>query len=755
MKKTLFLILICLNFSALAQIPIGTWKDHFSFEEIIASYELKDGTIVSASESGLFYKNTDGSIEKLTKVNGLSDIGVSAMKYIEEADAIILGYEDGNIDIIFDKKVKNISDLKRKQIAGKKTITSILFYDNFVYLSCGLGILKIDIKTPEIIETYFIEGNKTVSVFKTMVKDDTLYAATNWGLYYANINSDLFTYDGWNIDSTYNYYTDIETFNNKIYAVVRAGETYKLISRNSSIYKTIIPEINAEAKLFLLDKLYLINDIKIQIIDTTDMIENSIEHYPFTWTIRPTFIGKTKDDFYLIGDKLFGTVVKKGSYCENFYPSGVFKNEVAKLSAIGQRVIATRGGHGATTAPLWYIGHLSIYKSGVWENIEVPKTNDFYSILQDDSDVDHFYVGSWGTGMYEFQGTELLKRYNNDNSPLLGYYGGNSYIRISGMAYDKDKNIWTANLAHEEPIHILKNDGTWETYKVKNMANNMDTYDVLVSSSDIFWVSLGPDGFLAVDYNNTIENENDDIVKVFYPLDEANEKIGKTILSMTEDKNGDIWFGTDEGVGVFYSQSNFNNSNFRANRIKITAKLNDSLVTGHLLAEELVYSIAVDGGNRKWIGTGNSGVYLMSKNGTKELLHFTTENSPLPSNRVNTIAIEPETGEVFFGTKKGVVSYRSDATTANASFANVYAYPNPVRPEYSGTISIVGLMYETNVKITDIAGNIVFETKSNGGQASWDGTDFAGRRVHTGVYLVFCANKDGSESCVTKILFIN
>ena len=183
--------------------------------------------------------------------------------------------------------------------------------------------------------------------------------------------------------------------------------------------------------------------------------------------------------------------------------------------------------------------------------------------------------------------------------------------------------------------------------------------------------------------------------------------------------------------------------------------MNDSLVTNYLLAEQQVQCIAIDGGNRKWFGTANSGAYLMNETGTKELLHFTVENSPLPSDNILSISVEPKSGEVFFVTAKGVVSYRGDATEAGNSFGEVYVFPNPVRPDYQGVVTIAGLAADVNVKITDIAGNIVYETTANGGQATWDGNNFSGRRVATGIYLVFCSNDDGSETFVTKLLFVN
>jgi len=196
------------------------------------------------------------------------------------------------------------------------------------------------------------------------------------------------------------------------------------------------------------------------------------------------------------------------------------------------------------------------------------------------------------------------------------------------------------------------------------------------------------------------------------------------------------------------------NSDYTCSRVKIPR--NDSTnYADYLLVGENVIAIAIDGANRKWIGTRASGVYLMSENGQKTIQHFTVSNSPLLSNNIMSIAINPVTGEVFFGTDQGIVSYQSDANEASTSFGDVYAYPNPVRQGYTGVITITGLMENSQVKITDITGNLICETVSNGSIATWDCKDVHGRKVSTGIYLAICANADGTQSAITKILVIN
>ncbi|GAI04403.1 unnamed protein product, partial [marine sediment metagenome] len=233
---------------------------------------------------------------------------------------------------------------------------------------------------------------------------------------------------------------------------------------------------------------------------------------------------------------------------------------------------------------------------------------------------------------------------------------------------------------------------------------------------------------------------------------------GKTfnnIFSVAEDLEGNIWVGTNEGPVIYYNPENvFSGQNFFAHRINIPRE-DDSGLANYMLGTETITAIAVDGANRKWIGTENAGVFLLAPDGMKQIYSFNENNSPLLSNNITSIAIDHQSGEVFFGTDKGIISYRSTATQGSNEFNKVFVFPNPVREDYDGPITVTGLVSDAEVKITDISGNIVYETRALGGQAIWDGRNFSGARVQTGVYLIFCTNEDGSKTHVTKLLFIH
>ena len=277
---------------------------------------------------------------------------------------------------------------------------------------------------------------------------------------------------------------------------------------------------------------------------------------------------------------------------------------------------------------------------------------------------------------------------------------------------------------------------------------------IINTSTNQKWVLLwNGDGVFIFDIGEDIENDDDDLAKHLSIVDEEGDNYN-VVFSIAEDLNGDIWIGTNKGPVIYYSPQQVFEENLIANRILVPIN-NPENQADYLLKDETISAIAIDGANRKWLGTLNSGVFLMSEDGTQEILHFQEDDSPLISNQINDIKIHPKTGEVFIATNKGLVSYMGQATEGNDSFKDVYVYPNPIRPGYEGDITITGLVSDVNVKITDITGNIVYETTSLGGQAIWDGKNFDGERVHTGVYLVFCTNDDGSKTHVTKLLFIH
>ena len=355
----------------------------------------------------------------------------------------------------------------------------------------------------------------------------------------------------------------------------------------------------------------------------------------------------------------------------------------------------------------------------------------------------------------EMKDGELITKhgYANTNGVLDTTYYSNNRIRISDLKFDKDGNLWGLSSEVNHPLFVKTKNGEWHSFTMHQNQVGLFFDDLLIDSYNQKWGIMGRGaGVFVYNHNNTIENSADDQYKLL------NTNVGNGNLpslqtySIAEDLDGEIWIGTDKGIGVFYNPSSvFSSENFDAQQILIQ----EGDYGQYLLSEERVKCITIDGANRKWIGTEKSGIFLLSEEGTEEILHFTTENSPLFSNNIIDIAINPENGEVFIGSEEGLISYRSDGTEGESTQSETHVFPNPVRESYNGPIAINGLVTDANIKITDIDGNLVFEGFAKGGQAIWNGKNKNGERASAGVYLVFSTDINGVEKTVSKILFIH
>ena len=396
--------------------------------------------------------------------------------------------------------------------------------------------------------------------------------------------------------------------------------------------------------------------------------------------------------------------------------------------------------------------------NSTWNSYNVITSNfdNFYDILSiaiDPKDENHLFLGSWGYGVAEFNDKKIIERYTPDNSPLTAIQK-NTYA--AGIAFDKNQNLWVTNFGNPNPVSVLKKDKTWVSLPLNNqlLSKSGTLSSIYITSWGHKWMLLSRGGGIAVlDDNGTIDNTADDKVKLLtVSLISDGKTTNAEVNAISEDLQGNIWIATEIGIGIYYNAANiFNDQNPAPQQVIVE----QDGFAGYLLSTENCTSIAVDGANQKWIGTERSGVYLVSGDGDKLVQHFTAENSPLLNNYVRCLAINNNSGEVFFGTNEGIISYKGAATEAKEDYASIYAYPNPVPANYNGSIGIKGLVGFVNVKVTDISGKLVYETKSQGGQAIWDGKNLNGQKVQSGVYLIYCTDDLGEQTTVSKILFLN
>ena len=422
-------------------------------------------------------------------------------------------------------------------------------------------------------------------------------------------------------------------------------------------------------------------------------------------------------------------------------------------------------------------GTLMIYNGNEWFNLdenevnkEVNKqfpennfiftTKDYTGIAVDPKDPTHYFVSAYGEGVLEFRENKFVKLYNHTNSTISPALNKTTeqqftYNRIGSLTFDKEGNLWMTNCEIDDgSIKVLKADGTWISLIHDKLNHAYQADKILIASNNRKWInSPSPIGIFVLDDKGTIDDVSDDEFDSFTIFKNNNESIEAAgFYCVTEDKNGQIWIGTNRGP-VYCLNSKAEISKLQFSRV--IRPLEDGNGEGYAFLDgEQVNAIAVDGGNRKWIGTQSSGVFLVSEDGMETISNFTTANSPLPSNQVNTLAINQQTGEVFIGTEKGLVSYMGDATEGSEDYSDIYAYPNPVRPEQNDRVTIVGLMNDSNVKITDLKGNIIYQGKSAGGTFTWDCRRKGGGRVATGIYLVLSATPEAKESVVTKIMVV-
>ena len=760
-------LLLIANINLFSQIEVGTWREHFSYKNATTITD-GDDKIFIAGELGIFsYDKEDGSIETLSKVNGLSDSEIQTIAFNKKNSTLVIAYKNSNIDIYKNNTVYNISEIKRKQISFSKTINKISFSENTAYLSCGFGIVVLNTDKLEISDTFFIgENSSYININDVCIYEGKIYAATDEGLFYANTeSSNLSDYRNWHIEESIPNnllkFTSINIFNGYLYAAQEytsnKSKIFTLNNNTWSVFKTNIYKLKSVT--VSTNNLVLTAKNTTTVFDKYLNIVSEVGNYTFPNEVTTTYTDKTcaifNNNIIYITDKKYGLILGNTESLTYTFPNGPISNKTAHCKSVNGKIITTNGNNRMKS---WYKPEYDIFENEEWNTFGAPKdtAKNFYSIAVNPNNPNNIFIGAFGYGIFEFNNNEFKNSYNQLNSTLQAIPGyGYGYLRITALAFDNNSNLWVANHLVPEPISVKTKDNEWQSFNFNGQITEDSPNDILVSEDNNKWIVLGEGkGIMVLDDNNSPLEKSDDTYKRFSPTESNGELISSTVTAIEQDKDGNMWVGTDDGVAIYYNPENVFEDNFFADRVQLTSYGNDT-TEQYLFKTDEVTDIETDGANRKWIATKSSGVFLMSDNGKKEIYNFNIYNSPLPSNTINDIAINHISGEVFILTDKGILSYRSDATKADENFGDVYVFPNPIRPDYSGKITVTGLADEVNVKFTDISGNIVFETTALGGQAIWDGKTFDGRKVNTGVYLIFCTNEDGSQTQVSKLLFMN
>lgn len=723
-------------------------------------YVLSDGGLYS-------YDYEDMDVVTYDKSGVLSDNGIFDISYCSEEKTLVIVYNNGNIDLLYDDgSVYNMTDFKNKT-AGDKTINDIYVNGKNMYMSTNYGLLIVDIAECIFSKTYTLD----YGINSVAVDGNFIYAATDNGVYKGNTADNLQDKSKWSV-ITKNAIDEFIDFNGKLYSLTSSGvfsidkSTFAMtnISKFSAKYWSICNDM-----LLLSDasSLYSVGtDGKMTLLDgkgirTADYAGNTY------WCACGT-------------DGLKGMSLKDGKFTENVssvIPDSPMRNYSYFLRMTPENRLLVAGGsfnYNGQSFP----GTLMKYENQSWTcfDEETPIATvgkslyvNVTDIAQDPNDSEHHFAGSASDGIFEFKDYKMVNHYDYRNSPLQSILPSssrpNAYVWITGLEYDKDGNLWMLNNQTDTIVRILKNDGKWAALYYSEIKDIPTLDQVLFDNRGWAWINcrrttnnpVNYAGVFCVDTKGTLENTADDSRKFITRFSNQDGVAYSPDLfnCIAEDLDGNIWFGTDKGPFVTYSPEDVFDNGFYFTQVKIPRNDGTNLAD-YLLSDVNITCITIDGGNRKWMGTSGNGVYLLSSDGIEMIEHFTTENSPLISDNIESIAIDGSTGEVFFGTDAGLVSYLGTATDPAGSLSddNIKVYPNPVRPEYTGRIYITGLMRDTDVKIVSASGYLVNSGTSVGGEYTWDGKNKGGKRVASGVYYVLAADAEGNSGAVAKILVI-
>lgn len=767
---------ICLLLCALTQIiqaqGVGTWTPYLSYYSTTNVAEANNTVFAIANGSLYSYGKEDQSLKFYSRQNGLSDNGITNIGYNQETNTLLIIYSSGNIDLLSDAGIYNIPYIQTSTNIQDRTVNSIYFYKEYAYLSMNFGIVVVNMRKNEITDTYRL--NKIVR--SVCIKSNSIYAATSEGLLSASTNDNLLDANNWkrislNTDKfNEDNIANIGLFQNTLCFFVKKKGVYYQDSNNE--IQNLCIDSNINNITVQRDKLLAYTNTSTYICSSlsqkTQVATGTTNDISCQNTSNTYWVASGSDG--LVGMKLKGNQMEvfasqlisledspKRNYCD------FMTFQQGKLLVAGGRRWANRENRPGT---------LMAYENRKWTNLNEStiakqsgiKFSDVTTIAVDPKDPTHYFASTWGEGVFEFKDNEFVKLYNMSNSTLGTALESDpkGYVRVEGLCYDKDNNLWMTNTAINSRVSILKNDGTWSALRSGKyeILNNIPLIDkILITSKGYKWINIPREnvGIIVFDDKGTIDDTSDDVVNKFTSFN-LNRPTGEAIsvsgyFCMAEDKNGTIWIGTNRGPIICPVPDKAVNDPENVYCTRIIRSIQDDIPT-YFLDNAKVTAIAVDGGNRKWLGTEGNGVFLVNEDGSETIENFTTENSPLLSNKINSIAINDQTGEVFFGTENGIISYMSDASEGKEDYSEVYAYPNPVRPEYADQVTITGLMADSNVKITDLNGNIIFQAKSSGGQLTWNCRNINGNRVASGVYLVLSSTPEAKESVVTKIMVI-
>ncbi|RRJ89766.1 type IX secretion system anionic LPS delivery protein PorZ [Flavobacterium macacae] len=760
MRKYFFFLLL-ISQMAFAQNN-QLWKGYFSYNEVNDLTESPT-RIIASTQKALFSKNLNiNELKTTTTIDGLSGQDITSIYYSTNFNKTYIGHANGLMLIVngSDGAIKIVPGIRDQNgiTPTKKKINHFLEYENKLYISTDFGLVQFNLETQLFGDTYLLgNAGQELIVYQSAVLNNSIYAATDLGgIRSADLmNPNLNDFAQW---STFDpgSWKGIVNHNNQL---VVLNSSNSVSRHNGSGFSLVLnlPQTGLDIRTFQNTLSITTNNhvytFDQNLIQTSHIISTNIPDMVVNFNCA-TVIGNA----IFIGTKENGVItasLSNPSTFEVLKPDGPSRNNIFSLkSTPTNKLWAVYGSYNIFYVPDYSNFGISKLSDTGWLNIPYEETLESQSLTRialNPNDEKNVFFGSNHTGILEFQDDIAIAKYdhttpNGPESVFLTEAPSFKSVRNNGLAFDRTGNLWFTNSLVDNAMKVRKADGSWQSFSIAESVQTTDQNyaNLVIDKNSTKWFA-SENGLMGFNENTTPK------FKKASSSDDAGNPFLNNVRTVAIDNNNRLWIGTLGGLRILPGVDRFlGEDDLETNSIII---MEDGLPQ-ELLYEQTILDIAVDGANNKWIATGSSGAFLLSSNGQQTLYHFTRENSPLPSNSINDIEINSNTGEVFFATDAGLVSFKGTSTGASGDLSNVYVYPNPVRPEFTGTVKIAGLIDDANVKITDIEGNLVYETTSEGGTIEWDTKAFGKYRVASGVYMIFIASKDGLETKVKKVMII-
>ncbi|AMA48154.1 MULTISPECIES: type IX secretion system anionic LPS delivery protein PorZ [Flavobacterium] len=761
MKNCTAFLFILLNFSCVFAQELNPWQGYYSYNAV-KDLELVDNKILIAADNAYFLSNLDtNQNEKKSTIEGLSGDPITQIHYSPTYNKTIVGHSTGLVIIVNETDgsmfyLKGIEE-KSNILASKKRINHFEEYKNKIYISTGYGITVLDMDHSQFGDTFFIgAGGTEQDIVRTTIIHDTIYAIVKSnGLYAAKLsNPFLIDFNQWTMVQPGSWF-GLKSTKTKNILLSETGAIHELKSNNSLSYITSVLQSPKDIN-YNEDKLIITSSNYIDIFD-----ENGIVIQQLIWRdqFQSFFTNSSfKNNKIYIGTEsngLYSMDLNNPQVVINLTPSCPEKNRFFRIKATNDILWGVFGGYNRQYNPYGYCcggpskSGLSVYSNEKWINLpykDLLEARALSSIAFNPKNKNEVFVGSFFSGLLKLDNLTPTKLYNKENTPLKDELIANVLL-VNTPNFDLNGNLWITSSRAENALFSLDKNNNWKDYSFKNISVNPKEENfssMKIDKNGTKWLGTLKTGVIGFN-----EKLNKNII--------INNVKGKgslpdnDIRSLALDNNNQLWIGTFNGLRYLSNTNSFlTDTNLDTKPIIL---LEDGTAQ-ELFYQSNILDIEVDGANNKWVSVEESGVFLISPDGQQTKLHFTKENSPLPSNIIDDIEIDQTTGKVYFATNNGTVSYQSLATVGAKDYSNTYIYPNPYRPEHKGMVKITGLKDKSNVKITDIEGNLVFENISQGGTIEWDTLSFAKTKVSSGVYVVLVSDQEGEETVVKKLLII-